>query len=97
MNFKKKSRFYYLIFILVEHPQEAPLDPSQQNFVSLTKQVDPQYFDDWRFTQNGPASTASTATFDEMDDSNSNYIIPQGVLDSSLDDLDKHLEQVRTY
>ena len=81
---------------LVEHPHHdsGPMtDPNApSNFVSLTKQ-DPHYqFEDWRFAQNGPASTASTATFDELDDTNSNYILAPCVLDSSLDDLDKHLE-----
>ena len=81
---------------LVEHPHHdtGPMtDPNApSNFVSLTKHEPHYQFEDWRFAQNGPASTASTATFDEMDDTNSNYILAPGVLDSSLDDLDKHLE-----
>ena len=90
---------------LVEHPHEVPgMDPGggggggggahQPNFVSLTKTEHSQpYFDDWRFTPNGPASTASTATYDEIDDTNANYIMPPNAFDTSLDDLDKHLEQ----
>lgn len=43
-----------------EHPQDT-LD-----FTPLTKQEHYPY-EDWRLTQNGPASTASTATYEEVE------------------------------
>jgi hypothetical protein len=84
----------------VEHPDASIVEVSAsgggQNFVSLTNQTssknDVHYMDEWRFSGNGPASTASTATFDEVDDSTG--FLMQDVLDSGLD---QHLGQHHPY
>ena len=66
-----------------------------QSYVSLTKQE--AFFEDWRFTPNGPASAASTVEVEDSfmsgQNANSNNVNMSCNRDLDLDALDRCLEQ----
>ena len=81
--------FFYLSVANPVDQSTAENHGTDQNYVSLTKQD--TFFEDWRFTPNGPASAASTVEVEEnfMQTNNSNNVN----VNTDLEALDRCLEQ----
>lgn len=77
-------------FVSLSSRQQQPQHQQQQQ-PHQQHQPHQSSHDDWRSASNGSASAASTATFDDLEDSQSFIMQVQGVLASNLGAIDNHL------